>query len=239
MYKGTHRCIGFCILVLLITGLCTFIFGCNNTLYPGGCVNVYIDKIKIIATDISLRTCTYPCYDINLYFNECNKYSIESVSSIDQANILLLSYPINSTVTAMIPKYGSKNCFFNLPDPTGRSGQTMFNTVSSIFPFIGIFMLTCTGILMLCILGFYCLQPVDNNRISASNLPDLCMGLYIRRQILPQTLPESLPQTLPESLPQTLPQQIHQIQDQTQMANYLSLGRNVANSIDKNFGNAV
>jgi hypothetical protein len=155
-----------CILVCLITttvafltiGLTTYLLGCNNVVYPAGCVGYYADVGIVQNSGVSKITCQscttinkvnvchpYTCYNSVVNFNICTA-DLGSPRSIQDAENLLNSY-----------KPGTQHNVYRLKT---QPNQCTANTkmVTNDLPIVGIFFLTLTAIpvIILCIIYLMC-----------------------------------------------------------------------------------
>jgi len=135
--------------VFFTIGLPTYLMGCNDTLYPLGCVGYFKGDGVVQSTNVSPTTCQqcqqvgdtnicipYTCYNAVVQFDVC-KYIIGDYSSQSDAQSIVSNYHI-----------GSKYILYRLKS-TPDQCTTNSKMVTTDLPITGVFFLGLFGIVMI------------------------------------------------------------------------------------------
>jgi hypothetical protein len=136
-------------IVFLIIGLPTYLMGCNDTLYPLGCVG-YFKSVGIVqSTYVSQSICqkcvlvgknnvctAYTCYNAIIQFDVC-KYDIGSYTSQSDAKSAVSYYQV-----------GNKYILYRLKS-TPDQCSTNSKMVTTDLPITGVFFLTLFCIIII------------------------------------------------------------------------------------------
>ena len=150
---GGICCLGIAALVCLIIGLPTYLVGCNETLYPGGCVAYTVKEGVVRSTSTDEETCQecttiytgetstvvcipYTCYGAFVQWDLCEEKLGTWSSSSDAQNAADI-YHCGTRKTVWVTKDDPAMC-------TSDSAQ-----VTTALPIVGITFLVLMGVFAL------------------------------------------------------------------------------------------
>ena len=124
---------------LLSIGLPTYLLGCNNTMYPQGCVGYYEDTGVVQSHKITENKCEAgTCYHLSIEFDVCN-YDLGTFYDMSSMLCSANKYPIGYKYDVYRTRVNTDNCI------------TDSIRVTNDLPITGIVFLVLAGINMLVI----------------------------------------------------------------------------------------
>lgn len=136
-------------LVCFIIGLPTYLMGCNDSVYPAGCVGYYVGTGTVAGTDIKQTVCSY-CYQAGAV-TVCNSYPCyEAYVRYDVCANMLGTWSIRSDAQHELNKYsiGTKETVFREKSkPSVCTNNVKRVTVD--LPITGVVFLTLTGFFLI------------------------------------------------------------------------------------------
>jgi hypothetical protein len=139
--------------IFLMIGLPTYLMGCNDSLYPAGCVGYKVDTGIVQSTSIDARTCQtcysdgnggqwcsyYECYGFTVYYDVCTEVH-ETYDKQSDAEVAARSYIHGLKETVFRQKADLNSC-------TNNSQQVTVN-----LPITGVTFLVLSGAALVSIL---------------------------------------------------------------------------------------